>query len=282
MQKRTGSYFAARRGAYRAFLYILLIATCALMLLPFFWMVTTSLKTHLETMRVPIQWLPQAPQWKNYSDALAVAPFGRYFLNSAFIAVTTTVGEVLLTIFAAYAFAKMRFFGKNVLFATLLGTLMIPGEMLLIPNYVTMYRFGWLDKYQALIIPWLVSVFAIFLLRQFFRGLPDELWDSARIDGCSRLRYILRIIVPLSKPALVTIAVLKFLGSWNAFLWVLIMTTSQTMRTVPVGLSLFSTEMGTAYEQLMAASVVAIAPVLVLFFLAQKQFIQGIARSGIK
>ena len=282
MQKRTGSYFAARRGAYRVFLYILLIATCALMLLPFFWMVTTSLKTHLETMRVPIQWLPHAPQWKNYSDALAVAPFGRYFLNSAFIAVTTTIGEVLLTVFAAYAFAKMRFFGKNVLFATLLGTLMIPGEMLLIPNYVTMYRFGWLDKYQALIIPWLVSVFAIFLLRQFFRGIPDELWDSARIDGCSRFRYILRIIVPLSKPALVTIAVLKFLGSWNAFLWVLIMTTSQTMRTVPVGLSLFSTEMGTAYEQLMAASVVAIAPVLVLFFLAQKQFIQGIARTGIK
>lgn len=279
---RTKRQYIARRGAYRAFLYILLIATCALMLLPFFWMVSTSLKTHIETMKVPIQWLPQSPQWSNYVEALRVAPFGRYFFNSFVIAITTTVGEVILTVFAAYAFAKMRFFGKNALFAILLGTLMIPGQMLLIPNYVTMYRFGWLDKYQALIIPWLASVFAIFLLRQFFRAIPDELWDSARIDGCRRLRYVLQIVVPNSKPALLTVAVLKFLGSWNAFLWVLIMTTSQKMRTVPVGLSLYSTEMGTAYEQLMAASVVAIIPILIIFFVAQKQFIQGVARTGIK
>ena len=279
---RTKRYYVARRGAYRAFLYILLIATCALMLLPFFWMVSTSLKTHIETMKVPIQWLPHSPQWSNYVEALRVAPFGRYFLNSFIIAITTTVGEVLLTVFAAYAFAKMRFFGKNTLFAILLGTLMIPGQMLLIPNYVTMYRFGWLDKYQALIIPWLASVFAIFLLRQFFRAIPDELWDSARIDGCRRLRFLLQIVVPNSKPALLTVGLLKFLGSWNAFLWVLIMTTSQKMRTVPVGLSLYSTEMGTAYEQLMAASVLAIIPILILFFVAQKQFIQGVARTGIK
>jgi len=252
------------------------------MLLPFFWMVTTSLKTHLETMRVPIQWLPTVPQWRNYTDALSVAPFGRYFFNSFFIAITTTVGEVLLTVFAAYAFAKMRFFGKNVLFSILLGTLMIPGQMLLIPNYVTMYRFGWLNQYEALIIPWLASVFAIFLLRQFFRSLPDELWDSARIDGCRRLRFLLQIVVPNAKPALLTVALLKFLGSWNAFLWVLIMTTSKNMRTVPVGLSLFSTEMGTAYEQLMAASVLAILPIMILFFVAQKQFIRGVARTGIK
>jgi multiple sugar transport system permease protein len=279
---RTKRHYTARRGAYRVFLYVLLLSTCALMLLPFFWMLTTSLKTHLETMKVPIQWLPQLPQWKNYSDAVSVAPFGRYFFNSFFIAITTTIGEVLLTIFAAYAFAKMRFFGKNALFALLLGTLMIPGQMLLIPNYVTMYRFGWLNQYEALIIPWLVSVFAIFLLRQFFRGIPDELWDSARIDGCRRIRFLLQIVVPLSKPAIVTVGLLKFLGSWNAFLWVLIMTTSKSMRTVPVGLSLFSTEMGTAYEQLMAASVLAILPILILFFIAQKQFIQGVARTGIK
>jgi len=176
----------------------------------------------------------------------------------------------------------MRFFGKNVLFALLLGTLMIPGEMLLIPNYVTIYRLGWFDRYEALIIPWLVSVFGIFLLRQFFRTLPDELWDSARIDGCRRFRYLWQIVVPLSKPAILTVALFKFLGSWNAFQWVLMMTNVERMRTVPVGLANLSTEIGTAYGQLMAASVLAIMPVLILFFFTQKQFIQGVARTGIK
>ena len=266
----------------RAALYTLLFAGCAIMLLPFFWMVTTSFKTELEVMKMPPQWIPKDWQWENYVKAWNVAPFGRYFFNSFFISITTTIGEVITTILAAYAFAKMRFFGKNVLFAILLGTLMIPGQMLLIPNYVTIYRLGWLDKYQALIIPWLASVFGIFLLRQFFRSIPDELRDAARIDGCSQFRFLWRVVVPLSKPAIVTVALLKFLGSWNAFLWVLIMTTSKELRTVPVGLSMFSTEMGTVYEQLMAASVLAIIPVLILFFFTQKQFIQGVARTGIK
>ncbi len=189
---------------------------------------------------------------------------------------------MITTVLAAYAFAKMRFFGKNVLFSILLGTLMIPGQMLLIPNYVTITRLGWFDRYEALIIPWLASVFGIFLLRQFFRSIPDELQDAARIDGCSRFRFLWQIVVPLSKPAIMTVALLKFLGSWNAFLWVLIMTNSDKMRTVPVGLTLFSSEVGTAYEQLMAASVLAIIPVLILFFFTQKQFIQGVARTGIK
>ena len=267
---------------YRLTLYVLLFIGCAIMLLPFFWMVTTSFKTELEVMKMPPQWIPKDWQWENYVKAWNVAPFGRYFFNSFFISIATTIGELMTTILAAYAFAKMRFFGKNVLFIVMLGTLMIPGEMLLIPNYVTIYRLGWLDKYQALIIPWLASVFGIFLLRQFFRSIPDELLDAARIDGCSRFRFLWRIVVPLSKPAIMTVALLKFLGSWNAFLWVLIMTTSTEMRTVPVGLSMFSTEMGTAYEQLMAASVLAIIPVLILFFFTQKQFIRGVARTGIK
>ena len=271
-----------RGFSYRFTLYALLFVGCAVMLLPFFWMVTTSFKTELEVMKMPPQWIPKDWQWENYVKAWNVAPFGRYFFNSFFISITTTIGELMTTILAAYAFAKMRFFGKNVLFTVMLGTLMIPGEMLLIPNYVTIYRLGWLDKYQALIIPWLASVFGIFLLRQFFRSIPDELLDAARIDGCSRFRFLWQIVVPLSKPAIMTVALLKFIGSWNAFLWVLIMTTSTEMRTVPVGLSMFSTEMGTAYEQLMAASVLAIIPVLILFFFTQKQFIRGVARTGIK
>jgi multiple sugar transport system permease protein len=252
------------------------------MLLPFFWMVMTSLKAESEVLRMPPQWIPKDWQWINYVKAWNVAPFGRYFFNSFVIAIITTIGEVITAILAAYAFAKMRFFGKNLIFAVLLGTLMIPGEMLLIPNYVTITRLGWYNRYEALIIPWLASVFAIFLLRQFFRSIPDELQDAARIDGCSRIRFLWQIVVPLSKPAIMTVGLLKFLGSWNAFLWVLIMTSSESMRTVPVGLSLFSSEVGTAYEQLMAASVLAIIPVLILFLFTQKQFIQGVARTGIK
>lgn len=274
--------YVARQRAYRAFLYCLMLAGCALMLLPFFWMLTTSLKTEAEAILMPPRWLPSKPQWANYAKAWAAAPFGRYFFNSFFMAITTTIGEVFTTILAAYAFAKMRFLGKSTLFAILLGTLMIPGQMLLLPNYVTIARFGWLDRYEALIIPWLVSVFGIFLLRQFFRSVPDELRDAARIDGCSRFRFLFRIMVPLSKPAIFTVALFKFLGSWNSFTWVLIMTNSENMRTVPVGLQVFSGEIGTAYEQLMAASVLAIIPILVLFFFTQKQFIQGVSRTGIK
>jgi len=279
---RSAQYYIARQRVYRLILYLLLFAGCAIMLLPFIWMLTTSLKSSVAVLQMPPQWIPRDWAWSNYPRAWSVAPFGRYFFNSFFISITTTIGEVITTILAAYAFAKMRFFGKNLLFAGLLATLMIPGEMLLIPNYVTIVNLGWLDRYQALIIPWIVSVFGIFLLRQFFRSIPDELWDSARIDGCRRLRFLWQIVVPLSKPAILTVALFKFLGSWNAYQWVLIMTNTEGMRTVPVGLQLFSSEVGTAYELLMAASVLAIIPVLLLFFFAQKQFIQGIARTGIK
>lgn len=271
-----------RDFSYRGVLYLLLFGGCAIMLLPFFWMVTTSLKTSSEVMQFPPKWIPSNLQWVNYIKAWNAAPFGYYFFNSFFIAITTTIGELITSVLAAYAFAKMRFFGKNVLFAIMLATLMIPGEMLLVPNYVTITRLGWYNHYQALIIPWLASVFGIFLLRQFFRSIPDELLDAARIDGCSRFRFLWRIVVPLSKPAIMTVALLKFIGSWNAFLWVLIMTSTPQMRTVPVGLTYFSSDIGTVYEQLMAAAVLAIVPILILFFFTQKQFIQGVARTGIK
>jgi multiple sugar transport system permease protein len=279
---RSGKYYVYRRRVYRLILYAILLSSCALMLLPFFWMLSTSFKSEAVVLRMPPQWIPTEWMISNYPKAWGTAPFDYYFFNSFFMAIVTTVGEVLTTILAAYAFAKMRFFGRNVLFTILLGTLMIPGQMLLIPNYVTINRLGWYDKYPALIVPWLASVFAIFLLRQFFRSLPDELWDSARMDGCRRFRYLWQIMVPLAKPAILTVALLKFVASWNSYLWVLIMTSSEKMRTVPVGLTLFRSEVGTQYELMMAASVIAILPVLILFFFTQKQFIQGVARTGIK
>lgn len=252
------------------------------MILPFLWMVSTSFKDLVEALRIPPVWIPTQWQWENYLEAWNAAPFGRYFFNSFFVAIVTTIGEVIITALAGYTFAKMSFLGKNVLFMLLLGTLMIPGQMLLIPNYVTIKRLGWYNTYWALIIPWIASVFSIFLLRQFFRTIPDELWDSARIDGCSRLRYLWQVVAPLSRPALATVALFNFVGSWNAYLWWLIMTESVEMRNVSVGLRYFVMDIGTDYPLLMAAATMAIVPIVILFLVAQKQFIQGIARTGLK
>lgn len=274
--------YLLRRAAGLGTVYVLLLAVAAVMALPFLWMVTTSLKDLYQALRIPPQWIPRPPRWDNYPAAWNAAPFGIYFWNSFFLAVTTTVGDVLTSIPAAYALAKMTFLGRGVLLGLLLGTLMIPGQMLLVPSFILINRLGWYNTYWALIIPWTAGVFGIFLLRQFFKTVPDELWDSARIDGCPRLRYIFQIAVPLVRPGIATVALFKFVGSWNAFLWVIIMTDRVELRTVPVGLRFFMQDIGTDYPRLMAAATMAIVPVLILFFFAQKQFIQGIARTGIK
>ncbi len=220
--------------------------------------------------------------FQNYVDAWKAAPFARYYINTVFVALTTTVMEVIFAAMAAFAFAKLNFFGKNAIFIAFLSTMMVPMEVLLVPNYITLAKFGWLDTYYALIVPWTVSVFAIFLMRQHFMSLPNELYDAAKIDGSSDWRFLWSIMVPLSKPVIITAALLKFVGSWNAFLWVLIVTKSPEVRTLPVGLQNFSSEVGTLYNQLMAASTFSILPVIILFLFAQKYFIRGIARTGLK
>jgi len=273
---------ALRFLAWRAFLYVALVLTVAVMALPFYWMVTTSLKDVVQALRIPPVWIPNPVVWNNYPSAWGAAPFGLYFFNSFFIAVVTTFLDVITSIPAGYAFAKMNFWGKNVVFNLLLGTLMIPGQMLLVPSFVLINRLGWYNTYYALIVPWTAGVFGIFLLRQFFRTVPDEFWDSARIDGCSRFRYLFQIAVPQVRPGIATVALFKFVGSWNAFLWVIIMTDKVGLRTVPVGLRYFMLEVGTDYPRLMAAATMAIVPILILFLFAQKQFIQGIARTGLR
>jgi len=262
--------------------YGLLVVVVVAMGMPFFWMVTTSLKDAIQALRVPPMWIPNPVHWANYPSAWNAAPFGRYFLNSLFIAATTTVADVVTSIPAGYAFAKMTFFGKNVLFSMLLGTLMIPGQMLLVPSFILINRMGWYNTYWALIIPWTAGVFGIFLLRQFFRGVPNEFWDAARIDGCTRWRYIWRIAVPQVRPGIAAVALFKFVGSWNAFLWVIIMSDKVELRTVPVGLRYFMMDIGTDFPRFMAAATVAIVPILILFVFAQKQFIQGMARTGLR
>ncbi|SHH22805.1 carbohydrate ABC transporter permease [Thermosipho atlanticus] len=220
--------------------------------------------------------------FQNYVDAWRSAPFGRYYFNTVLVATVTTILEIILASMAAYAFSWMNFPGRNFIFGLFLATMMVPGEVLLVPNFITISKFGWIDTYYALIVPWIVSVFAIFLMRQHFLALPKELFDAAKIDGCSHWKFLWQIVVPLSKPVIITGALLKFVGSWNAFLWVLIVTNSDKFRTLPVGLQNFSSDVGTLYNQLMAAATFSILPVIILFLLTQKYFIRGIARTGLK
>ena len=266
----------------KGFIYLLLILGSILMLLPFIWMISTSLKAANEVMIMPPQWIPTDIQWGNYIKAWFSAPFATYSVNSVIVLVASTIGELITTILAAYAFSRINFYGRDIIFSVLLGTMMVPGEVLLIPNFVTLSNLGWIDHYQALIVPWLASVFSIFLLRQFFLSIPKELSFAAKIDGCSDFRFLWSVMVPLAKPALITIAILKAIGSWNAFMWPLIVTSSESMRTLPVGLIAFSTDTGTKYELLMAASSMIIIPMIILYIVLQKYIIEGVARAGIK
>lgn len=263
--------------------HTVLIIGSAAMILPLFWMVSTSLKTYPETLAFPPKWLPSVPQWHNYVEAWhSQQYFARYFLNSFYTTIFTMITEVVLTIFAAYAFARMKFVGKTILFALFLSTMMIPGEVLLVPNFITISQLHWYNTYWALIVPWITSVFAIFLLRQYFLQIPFELQEAAYLDGAGHSRFLFQIMLPLSRPPLATIALLKFIGSWNAFLWPLLVTGDAKLRTVPIGLTSLMQDEGLKYHIWMAAATLALIPVLAVFFAAQKQFVESVAKSGLK
>ena len=220
--------------------------------------------------------------FQNYVLAWQAAPFGIYYVNTVFVAVVTTILEIIISAMAAYAFSWMNFPGRDLLFSIFLATMMVPGEVLLVPNFITITKFGWIDTYYALIVPWVVSVFSIFLMKQHFMSIPTELFDAARIDGCSHWRYLWQIVMPLSRPVVITTALLKFVGSWNSFLWVLIVTNDPKYRTLTVGLQAFSSDVGTLYNLLMAAATFTILPVVIIFLFTQRYFVRGIARTGLK
>jgi multiple sugar transport system permease protein len=192
------------------------------------------------------------------------------------------VGTLVTSILAAYAFAKMQFIGKNAFFYLVLATLMVPGQVLIIPDYIILARLQWLDTYKALVVPWLASVFSIFLMRQFFITLPADLWDAAQIDGAGRWRFLWLVIIPLSKPILITSGIFNFIATWNSLLWPLVVTSAPEMRTLMVGLQVFNNDAGSEFHLLMAASTFCIMPVVAAFFLLQRFFIEGVARSGLK
>src|SRR5687768_166490 len=268
----------------RLTLHTILIVGAFIMVLPFLWMVSTSLKTRTDVQtQFPPQLIPSTFMISNYSVALTSLPFDRYYINSLFVAGSVTVLQLFTSSLAAFAFARLRFKGRSVIFYLYLIGLMIPFPVLLLPNFIIIRQLGWFDSFFALIVPPAFSAFSLFLLRQYYRGLPMEYDEAARIDGASSLRIWWNIILPNSKPALAALGIFTFLGTWNDFLWPLVVTNSPLMRTLPIGLSTFQGQYSVRWELLMAASVVALVPVIIIYLFAQNWIITGLSvSSGLK
>lgn len=263
--------------------YIVLAAVGITMLVPFGWMIVASLRDKTEFFRYAGGLFPSGVHWENYIQAWTTVPFGAFFKNSVIVAICVTAGQLLTSSMAAYAFARMRFRGREPLFVAYLSTMMVPMQVTMIPLFIMMVKLRWIDSYAALIVPFLASAYGCFLLRQFFLTIPQELEDAARIDGCGHWSIFWRIIIPLSKPALSAFGIIAFLGSWNSFIWPLIVINRPTMKTIPIGLQSLQGFYGDAnWAVLMAGAVIAALPILVLFLLAQKQFIEGITLTGLK
>jgi len=266
---------------------VLVPATLAL-LFPFVWLVVSSVETPAEALHFPPILIPRELHLANYPNALAVAPFGRFFLNSTVVAVATVLCNLVFCSLAGYAFARLRFLGRGALFAVIMATLMVPFQVTMIPQFIITKWLGvhvlaqvGINHLGALILPNAATAFGIFFLRQFFRTLPLEYEESARVDGASRLKVLIRIVLPLATPALATLAALTFLDSWNNFLWPLIAITSTNQMTLPLGLATFSGAHATEWTLLMAANVMSLVPMLIIFFLAQRYFIRSVAATGL-
>lgn len=269
------------RASYLGIQVVLALAAIVAMI-PVIWTVLSSLKSNDTIFAVPVQWLPTSLNWYNYIDAFDVAPFGRFFLNSAVVAASVTVTTVLFGAMAGYGLSKFRFPGRTILFGLILSTLMIPFPVIMVPLFALVRNFGWVNTYQGLIIPGALTGFAVFMMRQFIQALPDELFDAARLDGAGEVRIFLTMVLPLARPALATLAILTFLDSWNNLLWPLILIQSEEMETIPLGLTRFSTLYSTNYVQMMAMAVIASLPVLIVFLIGRRQIINSLMMTGIK
>jgi multiple sugar transport system permease protein len=278
-----------------AFKHLVLIFVGIAIAYPFYFMITTAFKDFSEATQTPPTYFPTSWHPENYAEVWSKQPWGRFFANTFFVAGVTVFGEIVIAVLAAYAFAQMEFRGKNILFALFLATYMMPGEATLIPNFVMMSkappgvnpifpipRLNLYDTYAAQILPFLASAFSVFLLRQQFLAIPKELRDAARIDGAGHVRFLWSIALPISVPALVTVAILSFYASWNAFQWPFIVTSSQDIRPIQVALNAFSAEAGSQYHLLMAAASFVVAPIVLLYLVGQRFLVQGVARTGIR
>ncbi len=250
-------------------------------LAPLVWMVLSSLKSSGEIFSTPPKLFGETLEFGNYSDALNYLPFGRFMLNTAFVAIAGTVITLVTSALSAYAFARLRFRGRDSLFLVYLGTLMVPQEVVVVPMFLIMNQLGWINTFQALILPWAFTAFGTFLLRQFFLTIPIELEESARIDGAGHWRILTQIITPIAAPAFAVLAVFTFITYWNSFLWPLIVTNDTSTTTVPLGLNLFLGQNGQQWQLLMAAATISMAPTALLVIVLQRYLVKGIALSGL-
>jgi len=263
-------------------LHIVLISGAIIMIFPFIWGLSTSFKEMKEVLSSPFSLLPKRFTLVNYKNVIQSIPIIRFFINSLFVSVTITVSQLLTCSLSAYAFSRLRFPFKNTIFYVLLGTMMIPQQVIMIPVYIILNFFRLIDTYAAMIIPFISSAFGTFLLRQFFMTIPKELEEAATLDGCSHLGFLFRIMIPLSKPVLATLAIFTFMFSWDNYIWPLIVTNRIEIRTLQYGLAMFKEEGGINWGQLMAGTTIATLPIITMFLLAQKQFIRGITLTGLK
>ncbi|MCJ7737183.1 MAG: carbohydrate ABC transporter permease [Anaerolineae bacterium] len=281
--RRGGLGQRAQTVVVRTICYILLLVIGASMLIPFLWMISTSLKNLAEAQIYPPRWIPKDLLWSNYREVMVQIPFPTFIVNSFKISVLGVIGQTLTCSMAAYALARLRFKGRGFLFVLLLSTLMIPYQVTMIPQFLIFKSLGWVNKHMALIAPfWLGGAFGTFLIRQFFLSLPADLADAAKVDGCNPFHTYWRIYMPLTKPAVTTLAVFTFMGRWNDLLGPLIYLNRPLKMTVTAGLSYFQGQYYADMPLLMAGSVVSIIPTLVLFAVAQKYFVQGVVLTGIK
>ena len=268
----------------KAFCYAFLIFMALVVLFPFYWMINSSLKSLAEYRQsVPTFW-PQKVLWSNYAEAFTAASLGRLFFNTAYVGIVSTILSLVITILSAFAFARLEFRGKNLLFSALLATMMIPGELFTITNYSTVTNLGWMNTYTVLIVPFLVSVFYIYLLRQNFLQIPNELYLAAKVDGTSDFKYLCKVMIPLSLPTLISITILKMMGAWNSYIWPRLVANDDAHRLITNGLrNAFTDTTGAVnYPVQMAAVALVSAPLFLVFIFLRKYIMKGVSRSGIK
>lgn len=282
---QSSATYAARRRGWRVLIWLLLVLGALTMIAPFLWMLSSSLKDQMTVFMYPPQWLPNPPHFTNYIDVFVVKPFHIYIRNTLYIVIMNEIAILGAASFCAYGFSRLEFPGRSFWFGIVLGTMMLPSVILLVPTFVMFSQFGWVDTYLPFVIPAFFGggAFNIFLLTQFFRTLPQELADAARIDGCGEVAIYARIILPLAKPALATVAVFTFLNGWNDFIGPLLYLSTNEKYTVAMGLALFrGALLQTRWDLLMAAAVTMTVPVLILFFFAQRYFVEGVVMTGLK
>lgn len=282
-RERWSTAFALRKVMSDGLSYKVAAAVGLAVIPPFIWMIVTSLKSPTEVFAYPPTWIPGTFEWQNYLEVWKEAPFATYFLNSNIVALVVTLGQLTSCVLAAFSFARMKFRGKSAMLLVFMSTNMISMQVTLVPSYLIMKQLDWVDHYQALIVPFLANAFGVFMIRQSFRTVPRELEEAAKLDGCGRFRFLVQILLPLCTPILASQGLFAFMGNWNSYLWPLIVTNRDQMRTLQIGLRYFvGAEGGTQWGVYMAAAVLISIPVIVFFFFVQKTFVESMASTGLK